>query len=86
MAIVNANKSFYEIKNKKLSNLSMLRLYNILRDTLKSDKKSSEFLYDLNVNGVISNDIQGRGKIFVAFSDDIIKILRTWRIGEENEI
>jgi hypothetical protein len=33
MAIVDANKTFYEIKNKKLNNLSILRMFNILRDT-----------------------------------------------------
>jgi len=33
MAIVNPNKTYYQIKNKKLSNLSMLKLYNILKDT-----------------------------------------------------
>lgn len=33
MAIVDAKKTFYEIKNKKLNNLSMLRMFNILRDT-----------------------------------------------------
>lgn len=33
MAITNSNKTYYQIKDKKLSNLSMLRLYNILKDT-----------------------------------------------------
>jgi len=49
--------------------------YGILRDTLKSDKKASEFLYELNVYGSIVDDIQGRGKIYVAFSDSLIRIL-----------
>lgn len=49
--------------------------YGILRDTLKSDKKASEFLYELNVYGSIADDIHGRGKIYVAFSDSLIKIL-----------
>ena len=64
---------------------TMDQTYSILRDTIGGDKQSSEFFYGLGVNGVISDDIQGRGKIFVAFSDDIIKILRTWVVGEDNE-
>ena len=66
---------------------TMDQTYSILRDTIGGDKQASEFLYGLGVNGVISDDIQGRGKIFVAFSDEIVKMIRSWRLGEEdNEI
>jgi len=54
--------------------------YGILRDTFKSDKKASEFLYDLNVYGSIADDIQGRGKIYVAYSDSLIKILNVEKL------
>lgn len=62
---------------------SMDQTYSILRSTFKSDKDATEFLNDIGISGVISDDIQGRGKIYVAFSDDIIKILHSWKLGEE---
>jgi len=65
---------------------TMNQTYDILRDTVGGDKEATKFLYDLGVNGVISDDIQGRGKIFVAFSDDIVKITYSWQLGEDDEI
>jgi hypothetical protein len=62
---------------------TMNQTYDILRSTVGSDKEATEFLNNLGVNGTISNDIQGRGKIFVAFNDNLIKIIKTWNLKDK---
>jgi len=54
---------------------SIQNLYNWLKVVLKSEPKTTEFLYTCELNGTIADDIHGRGKIYVAYSDDIIKIV-----------
>ena len=54
---------------------SLENTYGWLETVLKSRKNASEFLYDLGVNGVVADDIHNRGKIYVAFSDDIVKMV-----------
>lgn len=62
---------------------TMDQMYDLLRDTIGEDKKVTEFLNVLGVEGVIADDIQGRGKIYVAFSSDVINIQDTL---EENTV
>lgn len=61
---------------------SLDSLYQFLKAVLKSDPTTTEFLYKCNVSGTIADDIQGRGKIYVAYSDDIIKIEHVWKVGK----
>jgi hypothetical protein len=63
---------------------SMEQTYGILRDIFKSDKQTTEFLYQLDVNGVTTDDIHGRGKIYVVFSDDLIKIIDKRNLGDDD--
>jgi len=50
-------------------------LYQFLKVVLKSDKKTTDVLFDCGVSGVIADDIHSRGKIYVAYSDRIINIV-----------
>jgi hypothetical protein len=60
---------------------SVKSLYEFLQAVLKSDKKTSEFLYKNGISGVIADDLHDRGKIYVAYSDKIVKIIDQWRMS-----
>jgi hypothetical protein len=56
MAVTDSNKSFYEIKEKRLNSSSMLRLFNILRD---NDNKTYfiNIFRSYDINEDVLNDV-----------------------------
>ena len=60
-------------------------LYKWLASVFGSSKEVTKFLYKNGISGVIADDIDDRGKIYVAFSDRIIKIVDTYKVGERQE-
>ncbi len=60
-------------------------LYEWLASVFGSSKEVTKFLYKNGISGVIADDIDDRGKIYVAFSDRIIKIVDTYKVGERQE-
>lgn len=60
-------------------------LYQYLEAVFKSSKEVSEFLYNCGVAGVIAKDIEDRGTIYVCFSDEDIRIVDSYKIGERND-
>lgn len=57
-------------------------LYSFLTVVFESDKDTTKFLYDCGISGVVAEDLHGRGKIYVAYSDKIIKIENRWKVGQ----
>jgi hypothetical protein len=64
---------------------SIKSLYGFLKVVLGSDKLTTDFLYDCGLSGTIAEDIHGRGKIYVAYSDSIINIIHKSKVGEEDK-
>lgn len=56
--------------------------YGILTHVLGGANKASEFLYDVGVPGATAKDIHGRGNIYVAFSDEIIRMVSKTTVKE----
>jgi hypothetical protein len=54
---------------------SLRSMYEILTDTLGSQKVVSEWLSICGVNGVISDAITHKGKIYTVYDDSLIKIV-----------
>lgn len=50
-------------------------LYEWLSHVVGSTKNASQFLYNNHVNGIIVEDTVRGGKIYVAFSDEVVKII-----------
>jgi hypothetical protein len=60
---------------------SMESLYEILASTISGGTKATtKLLYDLKVAGVIARNAWLKGIIYVAFSDDIIKITDVYQV------
>ena len=55
-------------------------LYQWLTVVLGSQKATSAFLYKNGLSGVIADDLHDRGKIFVAYSDSIVRIIDVTKI------
>lgn len=54
---------------------SVESLYGWLKAIFDSSKKTSIFLYGLGVNGIIGEDIDGRGYVYNCFSNDNMKMI-----------
>ena len=59
-------------------------LYSQLTYILGGQKETTKFLYDCDLSGVITdvNVQQSHGKVFVAYSDEIVKIIRKYKLNE----
>lgn len=53
---------------------SMGSTYEITRDTIGGDKEATTFLNELGISGIIAQSPAHEGNVYVAFSDDIVKI------------
>lgn len=90
--IRNLNKNGYESDAEQIiqdredygDNWSVENLYGFLNAVFDSEKEATEFLYECGLSGVITKDIHGRGNIYVAYSDDIVKIVDKWKVGKRN--
>lgn len=56
-------------------NWTIKGLYHWLSVVLKSEQRTTEWLNLAGISGVMEDDLHGRGKIYVAFDDDNIKIV-----------
>ncbi|MFA5484913.1 MAG: hypothetical protein WC260_01530 [Candidatus Pacearchaeota archaeon] len=61
---------------------SIESLYAFLTAIFDSDRETSEFLYKCGISGVIADDLQGRGRIYVTYTDKIIKLINRWKVGK----
>lgn len=74
----NYNKDAEEMKQEQEEygeTWEIKSLYSWLTTVLKSAPTVTEWLNIAGISGVIAEDIHGRGKIYVAFDDDNIKII-----------
>jgi len=60
-------------------------LYQFLEAIFKDKKKVTQFLNKNGISGVIADDIDDRGTIYVAYADNIIKIKDRWKMGKRND-
>ena len=56
--------------------------YQYLEATLGTNKEVSEFLNICGMNGIITEDRNDRGNIYVCFDDTLIKISNRYKVGQ----
>jgi hypothetical protein len=73
----------FRVENEEYGLWTMDSTYQWLEAVLGTSKDASEFLYNnCNVYGIIGETAWLEGKVFVAFSDNIVKIINHQKAGE----